>query len=681
MGSSRQLSRPASRRRFRAAAVLAVALCVAVVTAADQGRPAGASLPAQARAPRLVLVSQTTGVVPNGEFTAEVGLGDIPQDAVLIVSVHDRVRSRIGYTRTLDGAELGVAIDSTGRVPVTDLALTAEGRFRYSFRLNDGSRPLAEGEIRVDRDGVYPVLFELQGPNGAVLDRLVTHLILLPDQSAFDNNLLEPLLVAPVLELSAPIAHEPGGDVELPPDSVSRIIATVDAVASHPDLRLTLEPSPETIEAMSASPIASVRAAISSLREATDRLEVLADHYVEVDPVALTDAGLRDEEQALWDRGAETIAAILGVDPRPRSFVGDDGTTDDALALRRDRGLREVVLPESVVTPREPSPLLTPLVPFELDLDDGSMAAHTIDADLHAHVDDVGSTTGDPVLAAQNLLADLAVLFFDAPALERGAPLVLDTGLDPIVVDTVLDGISSLGILESVPLSALFGLETDSENGLTIQRALQPRQRAAFDGSLEDYRLTLDRLAGYESMVEGGPGVALVGDVRESMVPSLSRTLEAEAKREYWSTARQRVDEEINAIDPPPSQSFTLTSLSDELPLRLLNRGEFPVTVRVDLLSERLAGGGESALLELPAGRVVDHGFDVTVQGSGTFSVRVLIYSADGTMPLTESTITISSVALSNMGLILSAGALAFLVLWWATHWRRSRKAAATANG
>jgi hypothetical protein len=50
--------------------------------------------------------------------------------------------------------------------------------------------------------------------------------------------------------------------------------------------------------------------------------------------------------------------------------------------------------------------------------------------------------------------------------------------------------------------------------------------------------------------------------------------------------------------------------------------------------------------------------------------------SPDGERRLSTSRYTVRSTAVSGAGLVLSLGAGAFLVVWWARHWRRTRRSA-----
>jgi len=65
----------------------------------------------------------------------------------------------------------------------------------------------------------------------------------------------------------------------------------------------------------------------------------------------------------------------------------------------------------------------------------------------------------------------------------------------------------------------------------------------------------------------------------------------------------------------------------------------------------------------------------VESKASGAFPVDVAVQSPDGSLVVGTARYTVRSTAISGVGLLLSIGAGAFLLLWWARHWRGIRRA------
>jgi hypothetical protein len=100
--------------------------------------------------------------------------------------------------------------------------------------------------------------------------------------------------------------------------------------------------------------------------------------------------------------------------------------------------------------------------------------------------------------------------------------------------------------------------------------------------------------------------------------------------------------------------------------------------VVVELTSDKLAfPDGATARLDLTRRNTTTR-FTVQARTSGTFPVEVALRSPDGTIVLSTGRLTIRSRAASGVGVIVSAGALVFLIAWWSRHIvqaRRARKA------
>ena len=92
-----------------------------------------------------------------------------------------------------------------------------------------------------------------------------------------------------------------------------------------------------------------------------------------------------------------------------------------------------------------------------------------------------------------------------------------------------------------------------------------------------------------------------------------------------------------------------------------------------------------SPKLEFPSGKTYEvvlapssttrTDIEVTTRASGAFPLDVAITSSGGGIPVASSRIDVRSTAISGIGLFLSLGAGLFLLVWWARHIRRHRRA------
>ena len=121
---------------------------------------------------------------------------------------------------------------------------------------------------------------------------------------------------------------------------------------------------------------------------------------------------------------------------------------------------------------------------------------------------------------------------------------------------------------------------------------------------------------------------------------------------------------------------MTVTARRADIPLSFLNQTGKPVTVHVHLASEKLLfPDGADQVLVLPEGTTTQR-FAVEARASGTFTMTVSLATGDGVVPLGEpEKVSVRSAVFSGAGAALTVGALLFLALWWANHFRRTRRA------
>ena len=67
--------------------------------------------------------------------------------------------------------------------------------------------------------------------------------------------------------------------------------------------------------------------------------------------------------------------------------------------------------------------------------------------------------------------------------------------------------------------------------------------------------------------------------------------------------------------------------------------------------------------------------FSVQTRASGAFPLLVTIQSPDGSLVVSHTQITVRSTAASGVGLLLSAAAGLFLLIWWGRHFLHGRRA------
>ena len=112
------------------------------------------------------------------------------------------------------------------------------------------------------------------------------------------------------------------------------------------------------------------------------------------------------------------------------------------------------------------------------------------------------------------------------------------------------------------------------------------------------------------------------------------------------------------------------------MPLTLRNESGIPVDIVVRLRSPKLEFPDGATIPLTLEDEVTRLDVDVRARTSGAFPLDVEITSPDGGLRIAELDYSVRSTAVSGVGVVLSAGAALFLLVWWARHWHRTRRSA-----
>ncbi|HEV2768386.1 MAG TPA: DUF6049 family protein [Acidimicrobiales bacterium] len=617
---------------------------------------------------RVSLASQTPWVSEGSTFRLRVDIAGVrrPDAVEVAVTVHEAVTSRSQFQRTLEGRLLGAVLHSVPVEPLTAVQLDAAGAIRFDLPLA-GPGPAAEpSDVVLPGAGVYPVRVALrEAGTGTVIDEFTTHLVREPDDNA------EPLAVAWVQPFGAPPALRPDGTVELDDDRVARLATLAGALATS-DMAFTLAPRPETLDALSTEATDTLVA----VGEATAGRQVVAGPYANVDVTSLLRAGLVDELRSQREMGAATVEHHLGVSADRATWISERPLTDTAIDALT--GVEQLVLPEDAFTPLDRP--LTLANPFLVEGAGGDpVEAVVADDGLVAHL----TGAGDPVLRAHHLLADLAVLAYDAPGLERGVVVQPPSGWSPSpdFLAAALDGLGRGSVVEAVTLDTLFReVPMASSNGIALVRELSASPSEPLDMDTDRLDQLRRDMASLGAVTEGAQ--ALRPDLAERLLlVAQDRSLGPEQRDDYLDGARRSIAERLTTVTILSQGSFRLTSREATIPLTLVNNVDAEMRVSLLLQSEKLdfvgpdgstTGTAAMPLTLAPGNNPVV--VPVEARTSGEFPLLISVNSPDGALSLATARLTVRSTFLSGMGVGLSAGAGLFLAVWWASHWRSARR-------
>jgi hypothetical protein len=616
-------------------------------------------------------------------------------DVRLVATVHQATIGRFRLQQALGEGVVGAIVHpfvgDVGEVPArgsrtVDLTQTVE-------------------ELGLDRsgqEGVYPLRLQLL-VDGDVADELVTSVIVAPQRSEV------PLAVSLLLPLGLPPAHDAEGvvtdgailDALAEYGVLSRTLAILEA---NPSLAATLALDGHTLRdveeladgfalrsegavlVQSADSPAAVRARalLGELTEVTRqrRIEALPLPYASADLVALVRHGLETEAARQITDGAEVVARRLpGSRPSTDALWPADALDGSTLAMARATGVRTVVLEERALA-IPPAGNLSPS-PVRRLRDGGTVRAVVPDPYLVPLLER-GSADG-PVLAAQQILAEVATVYFERPGLaDRGLLLAPPAGaaVPPDVLEALAGPLAAAPFVRTVGLSALAERVAAEPGIVALDYPAEARQRElplTYGSMLASARRalgSLDRVLAEASGLTGRFDRLLLQSAsthyRED--PAAGRGL----LRMVSGTVAD-VYASVEVLDSPP---VTLTAVEGQLPVTVRSTAEVPLRVQVRLASARYeVEGGPTREVVLAPGTTEILTFRVrAVTPGGTSPVQVVVSDLDGVLDLASGTVVVRSTAFSVVAVVVTAGAGAFLLLWWARGRaaRRRRSASST---
>ncbi len=691
--------RPPARRRIRhlVAPMVACALVVLVPsTGILAGRPAGAATtaaPVQAAAGDLTLLSQTAWVTPGQVLDLHLRAtapGVDPAHLGVAVALYPCLSSISAFDQSVTSGPTGTPLAATpAPLAVTGLAPVAGGvDLPLGVAVGTGTTSPAAattlhlgptgGQCQSFPSGVYPVRVQLvDTATGAVLASLVTHLVY--TEASPSTQRLRVALVLPVQTTVGAAPAPPAADLAARPlaalatpsaSALADVTGTVAAVAAqHPTVPVTLAVSGQTVSLLDDGAHPTTLAQLGQLAGTPSVHQLAAAPFTPVNAAGLIGAGLGAELALQVARGVETVAVATGrPPPDPAAGLGPwitgDGLDPAALSALVADGFGQVVLPADAFssTPQSGSTA----IPFTvLDSRGAPVAVLPSDSDLTARF---AAAAADPVLAAHQLVAELAQLYYERPngTSPRVVAAVPPTGwsADPAFVDTLLGALTGNPVAEPVTVAGAvtaLGPPAPCRSGCHL---LAPAGTNLPVGSIRSQRARVNQFA----------GAALGAHSLAQQLGDLVLSGEAESLRPVQQAAVLRnaggaVDAQLGQLVVAGDQTITLTASTGRVPVSIESSAPYPVAGSLTLTSDKLlfAGGGTQWTTNVT---VAPHHTDVVyvhvqARASGVFKVSVVLRAPGGGLELAAAELAVRSTATSVVGVVLSAGAIAVLAVWW----------------
>lgn len=681
--------------------------------------PAASRAAAATPADSIELAAATPWLTGNNSFHLAVTVHSplAANNLSLSLELYPKVTGRSDFEQTLSGAPVANVLEA---LPIPLDVLGVQGKAGPTSATVSTTLPVTTGEqavgtpspaaptLTLDCDlspppcqGVYPLQVSLVNLAGVPLSSFTTYVVYAPPlQGAM------PLRVGWVLPMTGSPTLAPDGRPSLSTGDEGAVGATAAALDAYPQVGVTVETTGETVESIVETPGALARTVAGELRTLAGdpSHEVVDATYAPVDPVEIAQSGLAGELAVQLQAGAGELRRDLSPDVAlpSRPWVLDAPVDPVTLALLAQDGVGEVVLPDTYLasdgwpyTATEPF-TLTESAPGGQGVTVDAIAA---DSELASHF----SNSGNPIEDAEDLLADLAEIFFEAPYAHAPATgttydyqprsVALETPAswrtNPTMLHVLLAGLAQAQqdhILQPTTVSGLFAGDPPGADGEPRTRTLTAASVAATataptDGaSAADVAAARAGIAAFASLVPSA--TAEVAVLQRDVLGGEARNLAAAARSTLLGAATAQIAAAGGQLSLPQGPIVDLTSSTGQVPITIASRSAVPLHVDLVLANPSLGlrfPGGSSIPLVISRRTTVED-VEISSRTSGDFALRLTLVTPVGAVAVGHGNLTIRSTALSGLAVALSLGALALLVVWWIRSSRRRRRELAAAG-
>lgn len=631
--------------------------------------------------------------------------GDVPLEGIGIqVALYARSVSRSQLQASYEGRQ---AFD-LGLESIVDPEVTLDPGESHQVALTNPLSSLSS--FAATTEGVYPLAITLADVGtDQVLDTVRTALVVYPEDP---ENPLHLALVVPLADVPS---RGPGGSFRADLDGEFRLeratepggwlSGLVSALRDRAEegMHVAVAPSPRLVEELAdqadgyrrvtddgeTEEIAADSPTARAAGDVLDDLEVLLGQE-EVQPVLAPYANpdLPWLAELDWvaqhvNEGERAFEEALGSSPgRDWIFAAGgrlDGATLERLALA-DAGTFTFFGPDSLEPAVEGEPStcvalvdVTPACPIAARSTGGEVHGYGADRLVQDRLLDVVREPSP--LHVQRFLAETAMIHSELPGTQRVLHAALPSGEPaPELTQELLERIGEAPWLRSVTPAEGLDLGLDSIPRSIVSRASPAPSEP--DASLQtDIDQASDRLATFQAIE---PPVSLVERLIRNLLVAQSRSWWSdpelvETAQAYAVQTEGIADAELAKISVQAPPEITLTSEEGEITMSLVNEADYPVTVRIVPESDDVTF--DPAFIEdtFEANGTSQFRVDVISRSSGIFPVQVHLQTPEGE-DIRPLDIRVRSTTLNDIAVVITLGALAFLILFYATRGVRQRR-------
>lgn len=618
----------------------------------------------------VTVESVSPWVRADGSWAATLRVAGAPEGAEITYSIRQPPTGTEAEVRDalLESAEGTDEPKVMQRSVTTDLASVtgADGAAGLEIPIRSG-RTGDRDRTLIPNSGVYPVVVTIAAADGTELGGTTLYLNRLPID---DDDRPRPFRLGVIVRQPRLGGFGDDGDDDITAGIRDGVDATTAVLDEADGLPVQADLSPESIVALTQSETAGDLESVERLRTELGSASVLRVPWADLHVEGWATTGTLPEVQTSLIDGQEALFARLQRPVDARVWPVDPSVGPNGVEMLTRLGVESLLVETSQLTdPAPPASESGFTRPFRIAGAGGSgLAGVALDPALQDLLD---TATDDPALSAHRLVT-LLVGSWLSDSQERGSVVSIGPDAETEVTaallglldgtsepDTPIDVVDPADVAALPPVTVRQGGRDVPWTVELVTPAATPRV-GAVASRLRTARALVDD---YAAILPAGDAVAAGHAI--VIQRSLDRRLTPGVQADLLDQSVAAMLADLDKITASGPASLTVTSRITSVPLRFTNDTGRPVKVRLRLQSPRLVftDGAEQTLTLAPGLTRLDVRVDVRASGQFVMEADVLAPDSDRVLATTRQ--RIRSRAFSGVGLMLSGGALLFLVIWW----------------
>lgn len=391
--------------------------------------------------------------------------------------------------------------------------------------------------------------------------------------------------------------------------------------------------------------------------------EYIADTYVPVNLGELEKQGTTNQFSNLLNRGRDVLKNAQ-INAPIRTLVSQS-ITQDSLAQISSSGIDQVIVEDRTFKEAQ-----RPVTKFtRLKTNSASLDVATYNTTIGDNLPRSLSASGK----ANYLIAGTSVIALEAPSNLRGFILPLDLA--------ALDGQTLSQYLSFIKDSPLVQPQTSSQffkEDLLDKSLSKKLEQGQYPGKIADpmNKSKLEKVVRFANATSSIYEPESIQFAQANWMklavfsPSdfgISKIITPQKSEELLRSAGSK-------IELPNKRTLTITSRENSVPVTIKKKTSQIMKVEVRISSNRLTfPKGSSFEVELKEENTTVT-IPVKARTSGSFPISIEVVSPAQSIVIVEQTATVRSTSLSGTGVFIALASTLFLSVWWASHYRKSRK-------